>query len=87
MGIVLGCEPAPNATTLLRFRKQLNDNKLGEALLAQVGQVLQSKGLKVHTRAIVDATIIGAPRSTKNANRARTPRRTRPAKVSSGMLA
>jgi IS5 family transposase len=73
VGIDLGREPVPDATTLLKFRKLLNDNKLGEALFAQVGQVLQSKGFKVNTGTIVDATIINAPSSTKNADKARDP--------------
>ena len=73
VGIDLGREPVPDATTLLKFRRLLNDNKLGEALFAQVGQVLQSKGFKVNTGTIVDATIIGAPSSTKNAHKARDP--------------
>ncbi len=73
VGIDLGREPVPDATTMLKFRKLLNDNKLGEALFAQVGQVLQSKGFKVNTGTIVDATIIGAPSSTKNADKARDP--------------
>ncbi|MDO8773076.1 MAG: IS5 family transposase [Burkholderiaceae bacterium] len=73
VGIDLGREPVPDATTMLKFRKLLHDNKLGEALFAQVGQVLQSKGFKVNTGTIVDATIIGAPSSTKNANKARDP--------------
>jgi len=46
---------------------------VGEALFAQVGRVLQSKGIKVNTGTIVDATIIGAPSSTKNADKARDP--------------
>ena len=44
VGIDLGREPVPDATTMLKFRRLLNDNKLGEALFAEVGQVLQSKG-------------------------------------------
>jgi IS5 family transposase len=72
-GIDLGREPVPDATTLLKFRKLLNDNKLGEALFAQVGVVLQIKGFKVNTGTIVDATIISAPSSTKNADKARDP--------------
>jgi IS5 family transposase len=51
----------------------LNDNKLGEALFAQVGRELQARGFKVNTGTIVDATIIGAPSSTKNADKARDP--------------
>ncbi len=73
VGIDLGREPVPDATTLLKFRKLLNDNKLGEALFAQVGKALQERGFKVNTGTIVDATIISAPSSTKNADRARDP--------------
>jgi IS5 family transposase len=63
----------PDGTTLLKFRRLLETHKLGEALFAKVGQVLQARGLKVGTGTIVDATIIGAPSSTKNANKARDP--------------
>jgi IS5 family transposase len=73
VGIDLGREPVPDATTLLKFRKLLNDNKLGEALFAKVGQELQERGFKVNTGTIVDATIISAPSSTKNADKARDP--------------
>ena len=73
VGIDLGVERVPDGTTLLKFRRLLNDNKLGEQLFAKVGEVLQSRGLKVGTGTIVDATIIGAPSSTKNADKARDP--------------
>ncbi len=73
VGIDLGREPVPDATTLLKFRRLLNNNKLGEALFAQVGQELQARGFKVNAGTIVDATIIGAPSSTKNADKARDP--------------
>jgi IS5 family transposase len=73
VGIDLGAEPVPDSTTITKFRKLLNDNKLGEALFAQVGRELQARGFKVNTGTIVDATIIGAPSSTKNADRARDP--------------
>lgn len=63
----------PDSTTITKFRKLLNDNKLGEALFAQVGRELQARGFKVNTGTIVDATNIGAPSSTKNADRARDP--------------
>ena len=73
VGIDLGREPVPDATTMLKFRRLLNDHKLGEALFAKVGQELQARGFKVNTGTIVDATIIGAPSSTKNADKARDP--------------
>ena len=73
VGIDLGREPVPDSTTITKFRKLLNDNQLGEALFAQVGQELQARGFKVNTGTIVDATIIGAPSSTKNADKTRDP--------------
>jgi transposase, IS5 family len=73
VGVDLGRERVPDATTLLKFRRLLEKHKLGEALFAKVGEVLQARGLKVGTGTIVDATIIGAPSSTKNADKARDP--------------
>jgi transposase, IS5 family len=73
VGIDLGRERVPDGTTLLKFRRLLEKRKLGEQLFAAVGQVLQARGLKVGTGTIVDATIIGAPSSTKNADKARDP--------------
>ena len=73
VGVDLGRERVPDATTLLKFRRLLEDHKLGEALFAKVGEVLQAQGLKVGTGTIVDATIIGAPSSTKNAEKQRDP--------------
>lgn len=73
MGIDLGREPVPDSTTITKFRKLLNDNKLGEALFAQVGRELLARGFKLNTGTIVDATIIGTPSSTKNTDNARDP--------------
>ncbi|RKT20468.1 IS4 family transposase [Paraburkholderia sp. RAU2J] len=72
-GIDLGCEAVPDATTLLKFRRLLETHKLGEQLFAEVGRVLQASGLKLKSGTIVDATIIGAPSSTKNEHKARDP--------------
>jgi IS5 family transposase len=73
VGIDLGSEPVPDATTMLKFRRLLNNNKLGEQLFAKIGEVLQSSGFKLKTGTIVDATIIGAPSSTKNKEGKRDP--------------
>lgn len=73
VGIDLGRERVPDGTTLLKFRRLLEANDLGEQLFATVGQVLQARGLKLGTGTIVDATIIGAPSSTKNADKQRDP--------------
>ena len=77
----------PDATTLLKFRHLLEKHQLGEALFAKVGELLQAHGLKVGTGTIVDATIIGAPSSTKNEDKAATRRCTRRARASSGTSA
>lgn len=73
VGIDLGRERVPDGTTLLKFRRLLEKRHLGEKLFATVGQVLQARGLKVGTGTIVDASIIGAPSSTKNADKQRDP--------------
>ena len=73
VGIDLGREPVPDATTILKFRRLLNEHKLGEALFSKVGEELQARGFKVNTGTIVDATIIDAPSSTKNTDKARDP--------------
>jgi transposase, IS5 family len=73
VGIDLGSERVPDGTTLLKFRRLLEKHQLGEKLFATVGQELQARGLKVGTGTIVDATIIGAPSSTKNADKKRDP--------------
>lgn len=73
VGIDLGREPVPDATTLLRFRRLLESNKLGEVLFVRVNEELKERGYKVQTGTIMDATIIGAPSSTKNKQKARDP--------------
>jgi IS5 family transposase len=73
VGIDLGRERVPDGTTLLKFRRLLETHELGGALFAKVNEVLQARGLKVGTGTIVDATLIGAPSSTKNADKARDP--------------
>ena len=73
VGIDLGRERVPDATTLLKFRRLLEKHDLGKKLFAEVGRVLQTSGFQVKTGTIVDATLIGAPSSTKNADKARDP--------------
>ena len=59
-------EQAPDATTLLKFRKLLVENKLNEKLFKDVNERLEKAGLMVHGGTIADATIVAAPKSTKN---------------------
>jgi len=73
VGIDLGREPVPDETTVCRFRHLLEEHDLGRGLFDEVQRHLAAQGLKVATGTIVDATIINAPSSTKNANKARDP--------------
>ena len=63
----------PDETTVCRFRHLLETHDLGRQLFDEVQRHLTAKGLKVATGTIVDATIISAPSSTKNAEKARDP--------------
>jgi IS5 family transposase len=73
VGIDLGKEPAPDETTVCKFRHLLEDSGLGEVLFASVGRYLQEHGVRVSSGTIVDATIISAPSSTKNKTKSRDP--------------
>ncbi|HEV2186252.1 MAG TPA: IS5 family transposase [Stellaceae bacterium] len=73
VGIDLGREPVPDETTVCRFRHLLEAHDLGRRLFERVQRHLAANGLKVATGTIVDATIITAPSSTKNARKARDP--------------
>ena len=73
VGIDLGREPVPDETTVMRFRHQLEQHHLGEQIFAEVGRLLMERGLHLSKGTIVDATIIAAPSSTKNAEGMRDP--------------
>jgi IS5 family transposase len=73
VGIDLGREPVPDETTVCKFRHLLERHGLGKRLFELVGGYLQQKGLRLSRGTIVDATIINAPSSTKNAHRKRDP--------------
>jgi IS5 family transposase len=66
-------EPIPDETTILNFRHLLEANDLAEDILATVNKHLERKGLLLKKGSIVDATIIAAPSSTKNAEGERDP--------------
>lgn len=71
--IDLGRERVPDATTLLNFRHLLEKHDFGAALFARVGELLLANGMKLSGGTIVDATLIAAPPSTKNQDKARDP--------------
>jgi len=73
VGVDLGSAPAPDETTILRFRHLLEQHNIGPEILETVNQHLASKGIRITTGTIVDATIIQAPSSTKNQSGKRDP--------------
>jgi transposase, IS5 family len=73
VGIDLGREPAPDETTVCKFRHLLEEHQLGGEMLETVNLHLQSEGVRSTTATIVDATIIHAPSSTKNREQKRDP--------------
>jgi transposase, IS5 family len=73
VGIDLSRESVPDATTLLKFRRLLQDNDLTRALFDEINAHLTVQGLLMRAGTIVDATIIAAPSSTKNEGKTRDP--------------
>ena len=73
VGIDLGREPVPDETTACKFRHLLEKHEIGRQLFEQVHAHLEAQGIKVSKGTIVDATIINAPSSTKNAAGSRDP--------------
>ena len=73
VGVDLGAAPAPDETTICRFRHLLEKHDLCGMMLEAVNIHLEAKGIKIATGTIVDATIIHAPSSTKNASGERDP--------------
>ncbi len=66
-------EPIPDETTILNFRHMLEESDLAEDIFKAVNAHLTRKGLLLKRGSIVDATIIAAPSSTKNADGERDP--------------
>jgi len=72
-GIELSDDAIPDETTILRFRHLLEKHYLTQAIFGQIRTLLEQKRLLLKSGTIVDATIIEAPPSTKNAEGARDP--------------
>lgn len=73
VGVDLGRDPVPDATTLLKFRRLLETNGLTERIFQTIRQHLANKGLMMREGTIVDASLIAAPPSTKNRDKQRDP--------------
>lgn len=68
-----GLDVIPDETTILKFRRLLEKHGLAAKMLEAVNAHLARKGQSLRAGTIVDATIIHAPSSTKNADKARDP--------------
>jgi IS5 family transposase len=73
IGIDLARESAPDATTLLKFRRLLETHGLTKAIFEAINAHLAAKGLLLREGSVVDATIISAPSSTRNDSGTRDP--------------
>jgi IS5 family transposase len=71
--VELAEDRVPDETTILRFRHLLEKHRLTEAIFEAVKDLLTEHHLLLRAGTIVDATIIAAPSSTKNATRTRDP--------------
>jgi len=68
-----GMRRLPDKSTIMRFRHMLEVHGLGQQILATVNAKLIDRGLMLKTGTVVDATLIAAPRSTKNDKGERDP--------------
>jgi transposase, IS5 family len=71
--VELGDDVVPDETTILRFRHLLEQHGLTCVIFEAIGGLLEARGLLLRAGTIVDATIIAAPSSTKNASARRDP--------------
>jgi IS5 family transposase len=73
VGIDLSREQVPDATTLLKLRRLLEQHELTKAIFETVNAHLGEQGLLMREGTLVDATIVAAPSSTKNQDGERDP--------------
>ncbi len=72
-GVELGDDVVPDESTILRFRHLLEKHGLTQGIFEQIQGLLEERRLLLRSGTIVDATIIAAPSSTKNATQTRDP--------------
>ena len=72
-GVSTDADIIPDETSILNFRRLLESHQLTERLLTEINAHLSERGLLVGKGTIVDASIIDAPSSTKNAKKKRDP--------------
>ena len=66
-------ESVPDESTILQFRHLLEQHGLTEHIFQTINQTLSERGLFLKAGTIVDASLIAAPTSTKNQDKARDP--------------
>ncbi len=71
--VELAEDKVPDETTILRFRHLLEKHGLMDSIFEAVKDLLTEQRLMLRAGTIVDATIIAAPSSTKNATKTRDP--------------
>jgi len=64
-------EPIPDETTILNFRRLLEQHHLTSALFEEINKLLKKQGLLLKGGSIIDATIVTASSSTKNRQKSR----------------
>ena len=72
-GVELGDDVVPDETSILRFRHLLERHGLTRGIFEEIEGLLEQRRLVLRSGTIVDATIIAAPSSTKNASASRDP--------------
>ena len=72
-GVSSDADVIPDETSILNFRRLLEKHQLTARVFAEINAHLGERGLVVGKGTIVDATIINAPSSTKNAEKKRDP--------------
>jgi len=87
IGIDLNREAAPDATTLLRFRRLLETHGLTQSIFTAINTHLAQKGLLLREGTVVDATTVPHRPRRRIGVASATPKCTRPKKVSSGTSA
>src|SRR5208282_3054672 len=73
VGVELGDDVVPDESTILRFRHLLEQHRLAQGIFDEIESLLEERRLLLRSGTIVDATIIAAPSSTKNATATRDP--------------
>jgi IS5 family transposase len=72
-GVRTDADVIPDETSILNFRRLLERYELTEKLFTEINAHLSERGVVVGKGTIVDATLINAPSSTKNAEKKRDP--------------